>query len=79
MSKLPYLNALGERVEHLATNLNGLQEVLLAALVNDVFARVVPVKVHDRLLQSQQIVDGTVDQVDARCVTWLRTQVVLEI
>lgn len=74
-----HLNAFRQRIEHLAAHLNGAQKVLLSALVDHLLARVVPIEVHDRLLQPQQIVHGAVDQVDAGGVAGLRAKVVLEI
>ena len=64
---------------HLASNSNGFEEVGFSSWVNNLLAWVVPVKVHDGLLQPQQVVDGADDQVDGGCVASLGTQVVLPI
>lgn len=46
----PYLDVLREAVEHLFSDRHGLGKVPLALLLNDIFARVVPVEVADGLL-----------------------------
>ena len=58
------LDVLGQRVEDLTGDGDGLAEVLLARLVHTALARVQPVEVHEGLLEPQQIVDGANDRVD---------------
>lgn len=73
------LDRLGECVENLTAHLDGSQEVLLASFVDDFFAGIVPVEVHDRFLQTKEVVDCAVDQIDTGGVTWLGPEVVLEL
>lgn len=54
----PYLDVLGEAVEHLFSHRHGLGKVPLALLFNDILARVVPVEVADGLLAGRQGVRG---------------------
>lgn len=46
-----YLDVLRQGVEHLLGHIDGLGEVPLSLFVDDIFTRVVPVEVTDRLLQ----------------------------
>lgn len=46
-----YLDVFCQGVEHLLGNVYGLGEVSLTLLINDIFPRIKPVKVTDRLLQ----------------------------
>lgn len=54
----PYLNVLGEAVEHLFSHRHGLGKVPLALLLNDILARVVPVEVTDGFLGGRHSVRG---------------------
>lgn len=54
----PYLDVLGEAVEHLFSHRHGLGKVPLALLLNDILAGVVPVEVADGLLGGRRGVKG---------------------
>lgn len=54
----PYLDVLGEAVEHLFSDRHSLGKVPLALLLNDILAGVVPVEVADGLLGGRQGVKG---------------------
>lgn len=73
-----YLYILSEGSEHLFGNINGSAEVSFSWWVNDIFTRVVPVKVHHGLLKSQQVIHCTDHNVHSSVVTSLGSQVVLE-
>lgn len=64
---------------NLASDFDGLEEVGLASRVNNFLGGVVPVKVHDGLLEAQQVVDGAVNDIDGGGVARLGTQVVLPV
>jgi hypothetical protein len=74
-----YLDVFSEGAEDLGGYHDGATEVLCAGLVDDLLVAVVPVEVHDGLLQSQQVVHRADDQVDGGRVARLRSQVVLEV
>lgn len=62
---LPWaLNHFSERVKNLRSDTNGFEEVDLPRWVNYLFAGIMPVKVHDWLLQPEQIVDSANNNVD---------------
>lgn len=73
------LDDLCQRVEDLTGNADGLEEIVLPCGIHHFLPRVVPVKVHHGLLESQKVVDGADDQVDSRRVTSLTSQVILPI
>ena len=75
---MPYLYVFCECGEHLLGDHDGATEVLLAGSVDGFLAAVVPVEVHDGLLQAEQVVHGTDHDVHRRVVARLGTQVVLE-
>ena len=75
----PHLDDFSDGVEHLAGNSDGSEEVCLASWVDQLLARVVPVEVHDGLLQPQQEVDHADHQVDDGRVARLVPQVVLPV
>ena len=58
------LDDLRDRVEHLAGDPDGLEQVGLPGGVNHLLPRIEPVEVHHGLLQAEEIVDGADDQVD---------------
>lgn len=51
----PYLDVLGEAVEHLFRHRHGLGKVPLALLLDDILAGVVPVEVADGLLGADRV------------------------
>lgn len=55
----PYLDVLGEAVEHLFRYRHGFGEVSLSLLLNDILARVVPVEVTDGFLWDREGMKGT--------------------
>lgn len=73
------LDDLGQGVEDLAGYTDGLEEIGLTGRIDELLARVVPVKVHNGLLKTQQVVNRAYDHVYGRRVTGLSPQVVLPI
>ncbi|RNA06235.1 hypothetical protein BpHYR1_032513 [Brachionus plicatilis] len=73
------LYVLGERVEHLFGDVDGAAKVVLAGRVHRALARVVPVEVHERLLQPQQVVHGADDYVHCGVVAGLGAQIILKL
>src|SRR5699024_4501172 len=59
-------------------NINRFAKVLNARLVNDLLARVVPVKVHNRFLKSKQVINGGNDHIHGGRVSCLCSQVILK-
>ena len=74
-----HLDDFSDGVEHLAGNSDGGEEVGLASRVDQLLTRVVPVEVHDRLLQPQQEVDHADHQVYNGRVARLVPQIVLPV
>ena len=74
-----YLDILGEGPEDLFGDSESPEKTVSAEKVDGLLARVVPVKVRDGLLESQQVVHCAGDDVDCSCVTCLGPQVVLEV
>ena len=68
-----YLNVLSQSAEELFANFNGLDEIQPAGLINYGFIWEMPVEIHDRFLKSQQIINGTNDQIHWCCVIRLGT------
>ena len=73
------LDDLSQSIEDLAGDADGLKEVGLAGRVNDLFARVVPVKVHHGLLKPQQVINCANNQVHCCGVSCLGSQIILPI
>jgi len=71
------LNNFRERVEHLTGNPNSLEEVGFSGGIYQFLAAVVPVKVHDRFLKSEQVVHSANYHIYSRRVTGLSPKVVL--
>ena len=73
------LNELRDAGEQLRSDLDGSEEGGFSSFVDRVATGVVPIEVHERLLQTQQVVDRADDDVHGRCVACLTAQVVLEV
>jgi hypothetical protein len=73
------LNDFSQRVKHLTGHADGFEEIDFAGRIDDFFAGIMPVKVHDRFLQTQQVIDRADDHVHCSCVTGLRPQIVLPV
>lgn len=71
------LDNLSEGVEYLASDSDRFEKVSFAGIVDQLLAGVVPVEVHDGLLQSQQVIDCADDHVYCRSVACLCTKIVL--
>ena len=73
------LDDLGDGVEDLAGHADGGEKVGLTGRVDELLARVVPVEVHDGLLEPEQVIHDADDQVDNGGVSGLVAQVVLPV
>lgn len=71
------LNDLRERVKHLTGNSDGLKEINFSSRINQLLARIMPIEVHNRLLQSQQVIDSADYHVDCGGISSLSSQIVL--
>lgn len=74
-----HLNILSECSKQLFADFDGSDEVELASFFNSLFARVVPVEVHHRLLNTQQVIHRTDDQINCCVITYLGPQVILPV
>lgn len=71
------LNDLSECVEDLTGHTDCLEEVRLARRIDDLLARIVPIEIHNRFLQTQQIIHRANDHIYSGCVARLGAQIVL--
>jgi len=73
------LDDLGERVENLTSDADRFEEVCFASGINEFLAGVMPIEIHDRFLQPQQVIDGADDHIYRCRVTGLRSEIILPI
>lgn len=65
------LNNFSEGIENLTCDTNGFEEIDFTRRVDQFLAWIMPVEVHDRLLQSQQVIDSADDDIDGGRITSL--------
>jgi len=73
------LDNLSERVENLTSDADRFEEVCFAGRINEFLAGIMPVEIHNRFLQPQQIVDSADDYIHRCRVTGLRPEIILPI
>lgn len=74
-----YLDVFSESSEDLLSNTDGADKVQFSSFINSVFAGVVPIEIHHRFLNTQQIIYCTDDQIYCCVISYLCSQVILPI